>query len=216
MREVAIQFEGFSSYNDFLRNGRITVGNEIEMSKGVILRYEGTRLCESVDAPSITQLTLFISIDVMLPIALGLVSSWIYDKIKDEKTCTVRINGIEAKVDKQKISELLAMELQEKPDFKEHTLNLALAAIDEGELLMSARTLSGKPISFDGKRLPYPDNMVSFADYKQNHTIETIVYIRDDVLNAFFDRELQLFAIANRDEAFGEKSFLRVFIFVLE
>jgi len=70
---------------------------------------------------------------------------------------------------------------------------------------LSARTLCDKSITFDGKELPYPDNKVSFTDYISDNTIETTVYLRDDVMNAFFEKRIPLFGVAHENEMISWK-----------
>jgi hypothetical protein len=198
MYEVSIAIEGSSNffYPDFLKDGRIQVGNQIELSKNVNVRFDGAVFCESVDAPTFIQISFVIGRDVVLPIALGLVSNWLYDKVKEKKAYKINIDGSTVELDKNKILELIKKGLKEKPELQENIFNLTVPEISNKELLMSARTLSDKSIIFDGVELSYPDNKVKFADYISGKCIEIYLWTRDEVLNALLKKQITLYAKA--------------------
>jgi len=52
--------------------------------------------------------------DAVIGLAIGLLSSWIYDKLKKEEVWSFRINGITVELSKTKIAELLTKELKRK------------------------------------------------------------------------------------------------------
>ncbi len=133
-----------------------------------------------------------------MPIALGLVSSWLYGKIKENKAYKISINGIAVELDKQKIMDLLKQELKEKPPLEQHLINLIIPEMEQNELKMSARTLSERPIVFDGIELPYTENKVDFADYLSGG-IKTYLSIRDEVLNAILNKRIILYAVAKTE-----------------
>ncbi|MFX0209664.1 MAG: hypothetical protein ACFFDT_27030, partial [Candidatus Hodarchaeota archaeon] len=56
-------------------------------------------------------------------------------------------------------------------------------------------TLSHKPIIFNGKELPYPDNMSYFAEYWLGN-VEIIVYIRDEEINQLYEEGKSVYAKA--------------------
>ena len=144
MTEVSIEVVGSDSflYPDFLINGSLRQRTKIEISKGISLRYDRAIFCESIDVPTFIQISVIIGREIVLPIALGLVSSWFYDKIKENKAYKISINGIAVELDKQKIMDLLKQELKEKPPLEQHLINLIIPEIEKNELRMSARTLS--------------------------------------------------------------------------
>ena len=83
MTEVSIEVVGSGSFldPDFLINGSIRQ-RTFEISKGISLRYDRAIFCESIDVPTFIQISVIICREIVLPIALGLVSSWFYAKIK--------------------------------------------------------------------------------------------------------------------------------------
>ncbi len=200
MNEVTINIVGEGSflYPDFLKDGGIHQRTEIELSKGITLRYDQAIFCESVDAPTFIQISLIVGKDILLPVALGLVSSWLYDKIKEKKVYKILINGIEAELDKQKIMELMNQEIKEKAPLKQHLIKIKIPEITNKELLLSARTLSRRPIMFDEMELPYSDNMVDFADYDSGG-IDTYLVVRDETLNAILEKRIIMYAVAETE-----------------
>jgi len=98
--------------------------NELHVGKGISLRlrrreqfpriHQGDRAGGKVLPPEILQFSLEFAKDVVLGVALGLLSNWIYDKVKNEKVVVIRINGIKVEASKEKIKELLIKELQKK------------------------------------------------------------------------------------------------------
>lgn len=200
MKEVPIEIQGSNIYHStFFKNGRIEFGSKTEIADGVFMRIDGGRLCEAINAPEFLNIAIVVSQNVVLPVALNLATSWLYDKIKDKKSTKIRINGIDVIVNKEKIRELLEKEIKEKPSLEQHVFQLSLPKIDKNELLLSARTLCDKPITFDDVELPFPDNIVFFADYVSENKIEITLNIRVEVLNALFKKCMSLYAIPRQN-----------------
>ena len=195
MSEASIQLESSdqSLKTNLFRHNKVTSGYEIEIEKGILLRYEHTTLREAVDFPPLIEITLVLTRDVLLSIALGIASTYIYDKIKDRNIKKFRIGDVEVAINKDKIQEMLLKAIKEKSIRETYVINISLPEIPKHELIMSARTLSRRPITFDGKQLPYPDNQVYFADYVSGK-IETTLYIRDEELNGIFHKGTKLHA----------------------
>jgi len=200
MKEIPVEIQGSNIYHsDFFKNGRIEFGSRIEIANGVFIRIDGGRLCEAINAPEFLNIAIIISQNVVLPVALNLATSWLYDRVKDKKSTKIRINGIDVIVNKEKMRELLEKEIKEKPSLEQHVFRLSLPEIDKHELLLSARTLCDKPIKFDGAELSFPDNTIFFADYVSENIIEITLNIRDEVLNAFFQKGMALYAMPKQD-----------------
>jgi hypothetical protein len=196
MKEVPVEIQGSNIYHsDFFKNGRMEFGSKIEIADGVFVRIDGGRLCEAINVPEFLNIAIVVSQNVALPVALNLATSWLYDRFKDKKGTKIRVNGIDVIVSKEKIREMLEKEIREKPSLEQHVFRLSLPEIEKHELLQSARTLCDKPITFDGVELPFPDNEIFFADYVSENKIEITLSIRDEVLNAFFQKRMALYAI---------------------
>ncbi len=201
MYEVSIQIRGSSvCHRDFFKDGKIEVGSEIEISKGVSIRIEKRILCEAIDVPQIINLSLIIAHEYIQPVVLGMISAWLYDRTKKGKDNEISINGVQVEVDKEKILELLRKEIKEKSALEKHVISLSLLKIPKEELRQSASSLSERPISFDGKELPFPDNKVEDAHYDSGK-IQITLFLRDELLNAFFGKEVPLYATVQTAEA---------------
>lgn len=202
MKEALIEIETFDTSalaRDFFRERGLRVGSEIEIAKGTFLRLEGISVGETVGGPEVLQFTLIIARDIALPIALGIASNWLYDKIKKGKAEKIMIEGKEAQTSKDKIKEMLMKEIKERPSLKKYFCRLSFPEFSKDELERAARTLSGKPIIFDGKELPHPDNMSYFAEYWSGN-VEIIVYIRDEEINLLYQEGKSVYAKAQIDE----------------
>lgn len=195
VNEVSIQIEGSdqSLMTDLFSHKKFAPGYEIEIDKGISLRYESTTLREAIDLPPLYEITLVFAKDVLLPIVLGIVAKYIYDKIKDRSIKKFRIGDFEVAIDKDKIQEILLKEIKEKSIRETHVVNISIPEIPKHELLTSARSLSDRPITYDGKEMPYPDNKVCFAKYVSGK-VETTLYIRDEKLNGIFHNRPKLYA----------------------
>jgi hypothetical protein len=214
VKEASIQIESSDGIlHDLFYPNKISIGSEVEIKKGVSLRFEGIVLREAVDVPQIIEITLILTKDVVLPVALNIASNWLYDKIRNRKIERIRINGVEVQVDKEKITQLLIKEIEEKPIRETHVVNLYFPKMPKKELLRSARTLSERPIIFDGNELPYPDNKVYFADYFSGK-VRTTLYIRDEDLNALFHKGITLYATVQTAETviFGNPIFTHLIL----
>lgn len=198
MREASIEIETFDIFGlakGFLRDRKLRVGSEIEIGEGIVLRYEESLRREAVTTPDIIHLTLIIARDIALPIALGIASNWLYDRIKGGRAEKVRIEGKEVQLLNEKIREVLEKEIKQKSPRKLYSIRLSFPQFSQHELLLAARTLSRKPVIFNGKELPYPDNMSHFSEYWSGN-VEAIVYIRDDEINQLYRNGKSVYAKA--------------------
>lgn len=195
VKEATIRLESSDQalITDLFSSSKVTSGHEIEIEKGISLRYERLTIREAVDFPPIIEITLVLAKDVVLPIGLGVFSNWLYDKIKHRHVKKFRIGDFEVEIDKDKIQEMLLKEIKEKLIRETHIVKISLPEIRQHDLLRSARTLSQRPITFDGKELPYPDNEVYFADLVSGK-VETTLHVRDEELNGAFRRKVRLYA----------------------
>ena len=202
MKEASIKIE--TSYplelaKDFLEEKKLRAGTEIKIAKGTHLRYESCLLREAVGFPDILEFTLIVATYVALPIALDIAANWIYDKIRERRAKKIMVGSSEVEASVDEIRKLLKRELKEKAPRKRYFVSLSFPEFSQHEILLAARTLSHKPIVFDGNNLPYPDNMSYFGEYSSGN-VEAIVYIRDEKINQLYEEEGYLYAKAEVDE----------------
>jgi len=201
MKEASIEmetFDGVAFAKDFLGDEKLRAGSEIEIAEGIVLRYEGSLLKEAVTAPDIIRLTLIIAKDIALPIALGIASNWLFDKIKRARVEKMRIEGKGVQLINEKIREVLEKEIKEKSPRKIYSIRLSFPEFSQHELLLAARTLSRKPVIFNGKELPFPDNICRFSEYWSGN-VEAIVHIRDNEINQLYEKSKSVYAKAQID-----------------
>lgn len=95
----------------------------VKIADGVSLRLERSEQCSrdrgeigggKVPPPEVVEFALFLAKNVALPLVLGIVSSWIYDKIKRNMALSVTINGVTVSGSIEQIKEILEEELRER------------------------------------------------------------------------------------------------------
>jgi hypothetical protein len=85
--------------------------------------------------------------------------------------------------------------MNEKKARRLYFCGFSFPSISDDELLKSARTLSRTKIVFEGKELPYPENMTYLAEYVSG-TVETVVVIDDECVIESSDEGDGLYANA--------------------
>jgi hypothetical protein len=76
--------------------------------EGISLQYRSHYSCDSIDVPTIIIISIEIGKEIALPIALGILSNYLYDKLKGRQSSLV-INGKEAKIDRKEIEKLILL-----------------------------------------------------------------------------------------------------------
>jgi hypothetical protein len=87
------------------------------VSEGISLQYKSHYSCDSVDTPTMVIISIEIGKEIALPIALGILSSYLYDKLK-ERTSTLVINGKKTKIDKKEIERLILLNYSQEDERK--------------------------------------------------------------------------------------------------
>lgn len=91
-----------SQYNEVTKNRQKKI-----ISEGVSIQYQGHFCCDSTDTPSWLIISIEIGKNVVLPLALSILSSYLYDKLKDKKNSRVVINNQLVEIDAKKIEKLI-------------------------------------------------------------------------------------------------------------
>lgn len=97
----------------FETSTKISAGQKKEIADGVSIQLKSYRLREAVDFPTILNVIAYISKNVALPIAVTILSNYLYDKLKDRKTSKVTINYRPIEINAKKIEQLI-LEILEK------------------------------------------------------------------------------------------------------
>ena len=202
MIEVSVEIETYDTtlaFDLFEEKKKLFAAQQKEIAKGVFLRFEGGTLREAFDTSEIIRLTIAVAKDVALPIALGVVSNWLYDRIKNGRASKIRVNENETEITKDEIKKALLKEAKEKPDLDKYSCRLSFPEFSQDEVMRGARTLSRTRIVFDGIELPYPDNMTFFAEYVSG-IVEALVFIRNKEISEISKANKPLYAKAQIDE----------------
>jgi hypothetical protein len=92
---------------------------EKSLTDSVTMRYDGVpkRYAASVDSQTnfILQITIIIGQNVVLPVVMGLLSSYLYGKLKDKKTNSIKIgNTYILQISAEEIGQVIINEAKEK------------------------------------------------------------------------------------------------------
>jgi hypothetical protein len=98
---------------------RLSYGQTKTICDDVFLRAEGGKIFEALDFPSILYATACFGKNVVLPIAVSLLSSYLYDKLKERKDNKLRINGTQVEINAEKIEQLILIILKQEKEKEE-------------------------------------------------------------------------------------------------
>jgi hypothetical protein len=116
--ELSIEIETFDNMLafDLFDVTRISDKTEKSITEGISVRYESTLIRKAEGFPEIVNIALFIGEHVALPIAVSIVSRWLYDKLKKRKDNRLTINNTSVEINAEKIEQLIINILKEKKD----------------------------------------------------------------------------------------------------
>jgi hypothetical protein len=79
-----------------------------------------------------------------------------------------------------------------------YMLKLHLPSFSKDNILRAARTLSGKSVVLNDRKLPYPSNRVYFAEYKKKtDEIQVILVLKMKEVNEIYEKGKQVYATAS-------------------
>jgi len=84
------------------------------IAEGVSIQYLYYCAADAVDIPTLLLISAYIGEHAVLPVAAGLLSRYLYDKLKDRKTSKITINGISVEINAEKIQQLILTIPKEK------------------------------------------------------------------------------------------------------
>lgn len=88
------------------------------IDKGISLQYKHHVRCFAENVPSWIVITVEISKDVALPLAVGIISSYIYDKLKNRKNERVVIFNQTVEINAKKIEKLIIHNINQSEESK--------------------------------------------------------------------------------------------------
>lgn len=89
-------------------------GTQKSIGEGISAIYQGTIIRLAVGFPDIIRVVLEIGEEVAIGIGAGLISAWLYDKLKERKVEKLRIERIEVRIDKGEIERILIEKIEQK------------------------------------------------------------------------------------------------------
>jgi len=108
--ELNIEIETYDKMlsSDLFETTKFSAGQTKRIiAEGISIRYEGGMIRKAVDFPEIINIALTIGEHVVLPIAVGILSRYLYDKLKDRKASKVTINHTQVEINADKIETLI-------------------------------------------------------------------------------------------------------------
>src|SRR4030067_2285881 len=96
--EFTVEIETFDKSLEFslLESNQLSVmETEKTIAEGISIKYNFTVICKASGIPDAISISLIVGEHVILPIALDIISNYLYDKLKDRKVETLRISGNE-------------------------------------------------------------------------------------------------------------------------
>ena len=85
----------------------------IQISEGIIAKYNGTIIQLAVDIPNIIKIVIEIGKDVGIGIGSGLISAWLYEKLKGKDVKKIRIDGNEVELDQEQLQRTIEEKLKQ-------------------------------------------------------------------------------------------------------
>jgi len=179
------------------------VGKEItteQVANGITV--ERKRILRETVGESFIDLAFHVGEGILIQVVATLIAKYLYDKLKG-KTDKVDINNINLDVNVNVFNNFFLETLKkESPDnmvSKEKEQHIYIAKfefpqISNDELLKSARTLTDRPIFFDGRQLSMKDNRV--MGECESGKLEVVVFVTDEELNSVYKNRHQLFGLA--------------------
>lgn len=115
--EVKIEIETFNKQLDFdlfETKERLARGMEIKIADGISARFEGTEFHLAIGFPDLVHFTITIGKDLAIGVASGIISAWLYNKLKGRKVEKLRIERTEVNIDKGEIKRILMEKIEEE------------------------------------------------------------------------------------------------------
>jgi len=113
--QIEIKSENISLEFDMFETNEVKAGEtKIKIAEGIQAVYEGGLIQEAFPAPSIFYVSIDISKEIAIGIASGLITAWLYDKLKGRKVNEIIIEKTEAEYDKGEIKRIIVEKIKQK------------------------------------------------------------------------------------------------------
>lgn len=113
--EISIELRDRNIGQDLFETRQPKVGQEKIIAEGVSIQIKNYYARDAVDLATILNIVAYIGERIALPIAVTVLSEYLYDKLKDKKNSRLMINHIPVEINVEKIEKLI-IEITEKDD----------------------------------------------------------------------------------------------------
>jgi len=114
--EIGIELRDRNLVKDLFETPQPKVGQEKIIGEGVSIRIKNYFARDTVDLPTTLNIVAYIGEHVALPIAVGVLSKYLYEKLKDRKESRIIINYTPMDINAEKIEQLILNMLPKEED----------------------------------------------------------------------------------------------------
>jgi hypothetical protein len=114
--EIGIELRDRNVVKDLFETPQPKVGQEKIIGEGVSIRIKNYFARDTADLPTILNIVAYIGEHVALPIAVAVLSKYLYEKLKDRKESKIIINYTPVEINAEKIEQLILNVLPKEED----------------------------------------------------------------------------------------------------
>jgi hypothetical protein len=105
--EIAIEIRDPELIRDLFESTEFSEPPKKTITEGVYIQLRSYTAREALDFPTIVNVTAYIAEHVALPMAVAVLSRYLYDKLKDRRNSKTTINQIPVEINAEKIEKLI-------------------------------------------------------------------------------------------------------------
>jgi hypothetical protein len=113
--ELEIEIETFDKKLDFdlfEAKERFGRGMETKIAEGVLARYERTDVRLAVGFADVIHFAITIGRNTAIGVVSGIISDWLYDKLKEREVEKLRIERTEVEIDRSQIERIITEKME--------------------------------------------------------------------------------------------------------
>ena len=177
---------------------------EKTVTEGVSIRWEGADIRKGFGFPEIVNIAILIAENIALPIAISVLSRYLYDKLKDKEESKIEINYVNVEINAGKIEKAILDIVQRTFIMKitqtsQSNVTYIFSHVDGKKATLKEETrlksiIYGSRVPDEYKIIPMPytkyhvEYVYTFSDY----TIHIVLEINEYVESIFKQRDAKL------------------------
>ena len=113
--ELEIEIETFDKKLDFdlfEAKERFERGMKTKIAEDILARYERTDVCLAVGLADVIHFAITIGRNTAIGVVSGIISDWLYDKLKERKVEKLRIERTEVEIDRSQIERIITEKME--------------------------------------------------------------------------------------------------------